>query len=127
VRIANVGIAPGPVGVTPDDLIADVKDGLYFSGTATWSIDQRRLNMQFGGDMVYRIRNGKKAGMIKDVVYRAIAPEFWGSCDGIAGPDHYRAMGVMNCGKGQPEQVGRMTHGTSDARFRGVEFGPSQV
>ena len=126
VRIANVGLAPGPDGITPDDLIADVKDGVYISGTATWSIDQRRLNMQFGGDSYYRIRNGKKAELLKDVVYRAIAPQFWGACDGVAGPAYWQSIGVLNCGKGQPEQIGRMSHGTSHARFRQIEVGPAQ-
>ena len=112
--IANVGLAPGPDGVTPDDLIGDVKDGVYIEGTGTWSIDQRRLNMQFGGDMFYRIKNGKKAGMLKDVVYRAIAPEFWGACDGVAGPKFHRGYGVM-------------THAAAHARFRGVTVGKAKA
>ena len=127
VRIANVGLAPGPDGVTPDDLIGDVQDGVYIEGTGTWSIDQRRLNMQFGGDMFYRIKNGKKAGMLKDVVYRAIAPKLWGSCDGVAGPKFHRGYGVLNCGKGQPEQTGRMTHAAAHARFRAVTVGKAKA
>lgn len=127
VRIANVSLQPAPDPVTPDDLISDVQEGIYISGTGTWSIDQRRLNFQFGGDCFWRIKNGKKAGMYKDVVYRGISPQFWGACNGVAGAASYEPVGYLNCGKGQPEQTGRMTHGAVHARFRQIEVGKGRA
>lgn len=119
VRIANVGLAPG--AGTPEDLIRDVKDGIYIEGDGTFSIDQQRLNFQFGGDMFYRIRNGEKAEVLKDVIYRGVTSQFWGSCDGVSGPEHWQPWGVLNCGKGQPGQAGRMSHGAAPARFRQID------
>ncbi|UFP92879.1 TldD/PmbA family protein [Gloeobacter morelensis] len=121
VRIANVGLAPG--AGSPEDLIADTKDGIYIESTGTYSIDQKRLNFQFGGDLFYRIRGGKKAEMLKDVVYRGTTPTFWGACDAVCGPEHWRPWGLLNCGKGQPGQAGQMTHGAAPARFRQIEVG----
>jgi len=118
VRIANVGLEPG--SETLDSLIADVKDGIYIEGRGSFSIDQRRYNFQFGGDGFWEIKNGKRGAMLKNVIYNGITPEFWGSCDGVAGREFWEEHGFTNCGKGQPGQSGWMTHAASPARFRGV-------
>ena len=121
IRIPNVGILPGQG--TPEELIADTKDGILIEGADTWSIDQQRLNFQFGGDMFRRIRNGKRAEMLRNVVYRSSTPAFWNACDAICGPEDWRAVGVLNCGKGQPPQVGFMSHYSATSRFRSIEVG----
>lgn len=124
VRIPNLGILPNEGD--PESLIADTKDGILIHGSGTWSIDQKRLNFQFGGDMFYRIKNGKRAGMLRDVVYRSSTPEFWNACDAICGPEDWRAIGVLNCGKGQPGQSGYMSHFSSTSRFRNIEVGKGE-
>lgn len=118
VRIANIGLAPGQS--TLDDLLSDVKRGIYIEGHGSYSIDQRRYNFQFGGDAFWMIRNGKRTHMLRDVIYHGITPEFWNSCDGVADRSHRRRFGFITCGKGQPGQSGWMTHAASHARFRGV-------
>lgn len=118
VRIANIGLEPG--SGSPDELIADVKRGILIEGHGSFSIDQRRYNFQFGGDAFWLIENGKRKGMLRDVIYTGITPEFWNSCDAVAGPDHRTRHGFINCGKGQPGQSGWMTHAAATARFRGV-------
>jgi TldD protein len=118
VRIANIGLAPGRS--TLDELLADVKHGIYIEGHGSYSIDQRRYNFQFGGDAFWLIRNGKRTHMLRDVIYHGITPEFWNSCDGVADRSHRRRFGFITCGKGQPGQSGWMTHAASHARFRGV-------
>ena len=118
VRIANIGLLPGNASL--DDLIADVKRGIYIEGHDSFSIDQRRFNFQFGGDAFWLIENGKRTHMLRDVIYHGITPEFWGSCDGIADRNHRRRFGFITCGKGQPGQSGWMTHAASHARFRNV-------
>jgi TldD protein len=118
VRIANIGLEPG--NATLDELLADVKRGIYIEGHGSYSIDQRRYNFQFGGDAFWLIENGKRTHMVRDVVYHGITPEFWGSCDGVADLSHRRRYGFITCGKGQPGQSGWMTHPASHARFRKV-------
>jgi TldD protein len=118
VRIANIGLEPG--SATVDQLIADVKRGIYIEGHGSYSIDQRRYNFQFGGDAFWLIENGRRTHMLRDVIYHGITPEFWNSCDGVADRPSRRRYGFITCGKGQPGQSGWMTHAASPARFRGV-------
>jgi TldD protein len=118
VRIANIGLAPGKARL--DDLLAEVKRGIYIEGHGSYSIDQRRYNFQFGGDAFWLIENGKRTHMLRDVIYHGITPEFWRSCDGVADASHRARYGFITCGKGQPMQSGWMTHAASHARFRRV-------
>ncbi len=119
VRIANIGLEPG--SATVDQLIADVRHGIYIEGHGSYSIDQRRYNFQFGGDAFWLIENGRRTHMLRDVIYHGITPEFWNSCDGVADRAARRRYGFITCGKGQPGQSGWMTHAASTARFRGVQ------
>lgn len=118
VRIANIGLQPGHA--TLDDMLADVKRGIYIEGHDSFSIDQRRYNFQFGGDAFWLIQNGRRTHMLRDVIYHGITPEFWGSCDAVANASHRRRFGFITCGKGQPGQSGWMTHAASHGRFRNV-------
>ena len=127
-RIPNLYMEPGSdEHVTPDDLIAGVDRGIYIEGMGSFSIDQMRNNFQFGGDMFWMIERGKKTKPLKKVTYQAQTRKFWGSCDGVAGKSHWRSHGVMNCGKGEPMQAMRMTHGASCARFRNIQVGAAKL
>lgn len=119
VRIANIGLEPG--SATLDQLLADVKRGIYIEGHGSYSIDQRRYNFQFGGDAFWLVENGRRGHMLRDVIYYGITPEFWNSCDGVADRSFRRRYGFITCGKGQPGQSGWMTHAASPARFRNVQ------
>jgi TldD protein len=126
-RIPNLYLEPGPdAGIGPEDLIADVERGIYIAGRGSWSIDQMRRNFQFGGDMFWMIEDGRLVHPLKKVTYQSQTTDFWQSCDELAGPDHWRAHGVMNCGKGEPTQVMFMTHGASYGLFREIEVGGSR-
>lgn len=118
VRIANIGLEPGRA--TLDQLLAEVKRGIYIEGQGSYSIDQRRYNFQFGGDAFWLIENGRRTHMLRDVIYHGITPEFWNSCDGVADRSHRQRHGFITCGKGQPGQSGWMTHAASPARFRNI-------
>jgi TldD protein len=125
IRMTNVSLRPGSAG-SLDDLIADTRDGLFVSSNRSWSIDDRRLNFQFGTEIGWRIRNGRLAEMVRNPTYTGITPRFWGSCDAIAGPEAWTLWGVPNCGKGEPMQTHRVGHGAAPARFRGVQVGVGQ-
>ncbi len=123
VRIPNLYLEPGPAPLSLDDLIGDTKDGIYMMGRDSFSIDQMRMNFQFGSNMAYRIRDGRLAEPLRDVIYQSISTEFWRSCDAICDADHWQMHGVFNCGKGQPMQLAKMTHGAAPARFRNIRVG----
>ena len=125
-RIPNLYLLPGTKPLTPGELIADTEDGVYIQGRGSYSIDHHRINFQFGGDFFWEIKNGKLIRPLKKVIYKSYNPEFWNSCDAICDERFWRPFGVVNCGKGQPPQTGRMTHGASTARFRNIRVGGSQ-
>jgi TldD protein len=122
VRIPNLFLMPGKEPLSPDELIGDVKHGLYFEGMDSFSIDQRRLNFQFGGNAVWEIINGKKAGMLKAALYQSRTPTFWNACDATCDENYWRPHGVINCGKGDPMQIAQMTHGAAPTRFRKIRI-----
>lgn len=124
VRMTNINLLPGNLEL--DELIGDIKEGLYLDINKSWSIDDKRLNFQFGTEVAREINNGKLGRFYKNAVYQGITPNFWYSCDGITQKKYWKVWGVPNCGKGQPSQVMRVGHGTSPARFRKVKVGASK-
>ena len=122
IRMTNVNLRPGAAG-SLEDLIADTREGIYLESNRSWSIDDRRLNFQFGTQTGWLIRNGRRAQLVRNPTYTGITPRFWGSCDAIAGPEAWVLWGVPNCGKGEPMQTGHVSHGASPARFRNVQVG----
>jgi TldD protein len=121
VRMTNLHIEPGEG--TLDDLLTDVDDGIYMETNRSWSIDDKRLNFQFGTQIAWEIKDGRRGRMLRDATYTGITPEFWGSLDAIAGRDSWRLYGLTNCGKGQPGQSAHVSHGAAPARFRNVQVG----
>jgi TldD protein len=121
VRMTNVSLEPGEW--TLDDLIADTDAGIYMETNRSWSIDDKRLNFQFGTEIGYEIKNGKQSRLLKNCTYAGITPQFWRSCDAICSRDHWQVWGTPNCGKGQPTQIAHTGHGASPARFRNVRTG----
>ena len=121
VRMTNLHLEPGEGSF--DDLLADVDDGIYLETNKSWSIDDKRLNFQFGTQIAWEIKNGKLGRMLRDATYTGITPEFWGSLDAVAGPEAWHMQGLTNCGKGQPGQGAHVSHGSSPCRFRGVQVG----
>ena len=124
VRMTNINLLPGNLEL--DELIGDVKEGLYLDYNKSWSIDDKRLNFQFGTEIAREIKNGKLGEIYKNAVYQGITPEFWHSCDGITHKKYWKVWGVPNCGKGQPSQAMHVGHGTSQARFRKIKVGASK-
>lgn len=119
-RMPNVSLQPGKEKKSVEDLIKGVEKGIYIIGDGSFSIDQQRYNFQFGGQLFYEIKNGKIVGMLRDVAYQANSQEFWNSCVGIADASDYRLGGAFGDGKGQPPQSNSVSHGSSTARFNGV-------
>ncbi|MFT4247998.1 MAG: TldD/PmbA family protein [Pseudomonas sp.] len=119
-RMANVSLAAGKTPLSVEALIKDVENGIYIIGDGSFSIDQQRYNAQFGGQLFYEIKNGKITRMLEDVAYQIRTPEFWNSCVAVADQRDYRLGGSFFDGKGQPSQVSAVSHGSSTARFNGV-------
>ena len=120
IRMTNVNLLPEDYGF--DELIEDTPDGIYAANVKSWSIDDKRLNFQFGTEVAWEIKDGSLGRMLKNPIYSGITPEFWRSCDAVCGEDDWHVWGVDNCGKGEPCQVAHVGHGVAPARFRKVKM-----
>jgi TldD protein len=123
IRMTNVSILPGEKPLSREQLIADTDHGIYMDTNKSWSIDDKRYNFQFGCEIGWEIRKGKRVRMLKNPSYSGITTEFWNSMDAICSRDDWTLWGTPNCGKGQPQQVVGTGHGASPARFRSIKVG----
>ena len=121
VRMTNLHLEPGSGSL--EELLDGVDDGLYLETNRSWSIDDKRLNFQFGTQMAWEVKGGRLGRIFRDATYTGITPVFWGSLDAVAGPGEWRLHGLTNCGKGQPGQGAHVSHGASPARFLDVQVG----
>jgi TldD protein len=123
-RMPNVHVDAGPAGSpTPEQIIADTKDGVLIDGRGSYSIDQQRYNGQFGGNAFWEVKNGKITRMVSNVTYNAITTDFWGNLDAISGKDSWRMFGTGGDAKGQPTQTNSISHGSPWLRIRRIMVG----
>ncbi|NLN74977.1 MAG: TldD/PmbA family protein [Armatimonadetes bacterium] len=118
IRMTNINLLPGDW--TFDELIADTDHGIYASSVASWSIDDKRLNFQFGTEIAWEIVDGSIGRVLRNPIYSGMTPEFWGNCDAICDEDEWKIWGTPNCGKGEPGQTAHVGHGVAPTRFRKV-------
>lgn len=123
IRMTNISIVPGEKPLSFEQLISSTDHGILFQTNRSWSIDDKRYNFQFGTEMGWEIKNGKRTRMLKNPSYSGITTSFWNSMDAICSRDEWTLWGTPNCGKGQPQQVMGTGHGASPARFREVKVG----
>lgn len=121
IRMTNINLVPGSWDF--NDMIADTKDGLFMTTNKSWSIDDKRLNFQFGCELAREIKNGKLGDVYKNPTYTGITPQFWRSCDALGNSASWQLFGTPNCGKGEPGQTASVGHGTVPARFQNVQVG----
>jgi TldD protein len=119
-RMPNISLEAGKKQLTPDQLVADVKKGIYIVGAGSFSIDQQRYNFQFGGQLFYEIKDGKITNPLEDVAYQSNTQEFWNACSAMCDERDWRMGGSFFDGKGQPSQVSTVSHGSSTTRFNGI-------
>jgi TldD protein len=119
-RMPNVSLMPNTTNVSEEEVIAATDHGIFIEGEGSFSIDQQRYNFQFGGQVFYEIRNGKRVRMLRDVAYQARTPDFWNSLAMIGGQNTYQLGAALNDGKGQPTQSNAVSHGCPVSLFRKI-------
>ena len=123
IRMTNISILPGERPLSLEELVASTDHGILFQTNRSWSIDDKRYNFQFGTEIGWEIRNGKRVRMLKNPSYSGITTEFWNSMDAVCSREEWTLWGTPHCGKGQPQQVMGTGHGAAPARFRKVKVG----
>ena len=118
IRMTQINLEPGDSSLA--EMIASTDQGIYMETVNTYSIDDKRLNFQFGPEIGWEIRSGKVGRMLKNVRFTAMTPEFWNACDAVGGPAEWKLWGIPVCGKGEPGQVVHVGHGSPPVRFRNI-------
>ncbi|HUS66987.1 MAG TPA: TldD/PmbA family protein [Kofleriaceae bacterium] len=127
IRMINVSLEPDPKGpASLEELIADTDDGVLMTQNQSWSIDDLRLNFQFGCEAAWEVKRGKRTRLLRNPIYTGSTPAFWRGCDAVGGPAAWKLWGLASCGKGDPIQGMAVGHGCAPSRFRNVQVGSSR-
>ena len=118
IRMGNTYIEPGDWSF--EEMLKEVKRGVYIRSFMEWNIDDKRLNQRYVGLEAYLIENGALKDAIKDPVFEITTPKYWGSID-ARGRDLQYTCGT--CGKGDPMQGAPVFFGAPHIRLRNVRVG----
>ena len=118
-RMANINLEPGSSSL--DSIIASIENGILMFSNRSWSIDDYRNKFQFGCEYGKLIENGKLTKTVRDPNYRGISRYFWNNLCAVGDESTFEVFGTPNCGKGEPNQVIRVGHGSPVCAFSDVE------
>jgi TldD protein len=99
VRMANTFLQPGDY--TEEEILEDVKHGIYMKSFTEWNIDDKRFNQRYVGRDAYLIENGEIKHRIARPVIETTTPIFWSAVDAVSKKVDYASA---TCGKGDPMQ-----------------------
>lgn len=115
VRMANTFVEPGDW--TVEEMLEDVKRGIYMKSFMEWNIDDRRYNGKYVGREAYLIEDGEVTAPVRRTVVELTTPAFWSAVDAV-GKDLAFEAGF--CGKSDPTQSLDAMLGGPTMRLRNV-------
>ncbi|MCS7125312.1 MAG: TldD/PmbA family protein [Aigarchaeota archaeon] len=118
VRMANTYMRPGDYSF--QELLEDIKIGVYIKTNQEWNIDDKRWNQRYVGVEAYKIVNGEICEPVRNPVLEITTKEFYSSIDSVGKKISFRAG---YCGKGDPMQAIPVWFGGPDVRLRKVRIG----
>ncbi|USS40362.1 TldD/PmbA family protein [Thermococcus aggregans] len=115
VRMANTYLAPGDYSF--EELIEDVKLGVYMVSFNEWNIDDRRFQQRYIGREAYLIENGEIKHPVRRPILEITTKGLWSSVDAVGKEVEFYPG---TCGKGEPGQGVPVWMGGAHARLRDV-------
>lgn len=115
VRMANTYLAPGDYSF--EELIEDVKLGVYMVSFNEWNIDDRRYQQRYIGREAYLIENGEIKHPVRRPILEITTKGLWSSVDAVGKEVEFYPG---TCGKGEPSQGVPVWMGGAHARLRDV-------
>jgi TldD protein len=119
-RMANTFFEPGEY--TFEELVEDVKFGVYMRTFQEWNIDDRRYQSKYTGSESYLIRNGEiTETMVRRPVMETTSVGLLCAIDAVS-----KIMSLefpATCGKGDPMQGVPVYAGGGQIRFRNIRLG----
>jgi len=116
VRMSNTFILPGEY--KEEELIEDIKLGVYMKNFMEWNIDDKRLNQKYVGSECYLIKNGKIENPVKIPKIEIDTTSLYHKIDAVANNIEYHAG---TCGKAEPMQAIPVWFGGPSIRLRGIK------
>ena len=118
VRMSNTFVEPGDL--TFEELLKEVKHGVYLKSFTEWNIDDKRFNQRYVGLEAYSIESGELGGLLKSPVLEITTPKLWGSVKARSNRLEFEAA---VCGKGEPQQGVPVWHGGPDTLLTSIRLG----
>ncbi|MEM9484151.1 MAG: TldD/PmbA family protein [Cyanobacteria bacterium P01_F01_bin.116] len=118
-RMANINLEPGDRSF--EQIIANIEHGIYMETNRSWSIDDQRHKFQFGCEYGKLIEHGRLTRTLKNPNYRSVTPQFWHSLSQVGDDSTWEMYGTPFCGKGEPNQLIRVGHGSPVCAFNNIE------
>jgi len=117
VRMSNTFLLPGKY--SEDEMIKDVKKGVYFKNFMEWNIDDHRYQQKYVGNEAYLIENGEITKPVRNPALEITTPVLWSSIDAVGNNSE---MFAGTCGKGEPMQGIPVWMGGPSVRLRNVKI-----
>jgi len=118
VRMSNTFMLPGKH--KEEELIEDIKIGVFIKNFMEWNIDDKRYNQKYVGNEAYLIKNGKIDKPILKPSIEITTPALFSAIDAVA---NNLKLISGTCGKGEPMQGIPVTMGGPSIRIRGIKLG----
>lgn len=118
IRMSNTFFQPGDYSF--EELVEDVKLGIYVKNFMEWNIDDRRWHQRYVGLEAYLIENGEIKGFVKNPVIEVTTQGLFSSVDAVGKKLNFSAA---TCGKGDPMQGVPVWTGGPDIRVRDLLVG----
>lgn len=118
VRMANTYLQPGDYSF--EELIEDVKLGVFMKNYMEWNIDDERWSQRYVGLESYLIENGEIKDPVKYPVLEITTKSFYTHLDAA---DRNLEFHAGTCGKGEPAQGVPVWMGGPNVRLRNIRLG----
>ncbi|QQG49187.1 MAG: TldD/PmbA family protein [archaeon] len=118
IRMSNTFVEPGDYST--EELIKEVKHGVFFKTFTEWNIDDKRLNQRYVALEAYLIEKGETKGLVKAPVLEITTPRLWGS---VKARSKHMEFEAAVCGKGDPSQGAPVWTGGPETLLQGIKLG----
>ena len=120
VRMANTYFAPGDISF--EEMVEDVKLGIFMKSFTEWNIDDKRLQSKYVGQEAYLIENGEISNtLVLKPGLEISTPGLFGSIDAQGKEETMEWQGAF-CGKSEPGQGCPVWTGGPAVRLRNVRL-----
>ena len=118
IRMSNTFVEPGDYST--DEIIREVRHGVFFKTFTEWNIDDKRLNQRYVALEAYLIERGELKGLVRSPVLEITTPKLWGS---VKARSKHIEFESATCGKGDPQQGAPVWTGGPETLLSGIKLG----